>query len=191
MIVSHQWFLCPFAVGLVSCTKEQHRYPHSRQQSHTVLILKLPKTTEVELLWLVLLSLHIFHPLAKCYENAMYNKTKTVAMNDNLLFGFWKNQDFWQPEFCCFCCVSFSLEAPSPIPAASLFWACHHIYFVLHLCVAFLIAIVLLYSSRMLPPYMWQCIHVKHCPVFAQVWCLFWISCIKFWNYYILNVVAL
>lgn len=25
MIVSHQWFLCPFAVDCVSCTKEQHR----------------------------------------------------------------------------------------------------------------------------------------------------------------------
>lgn len=29
--------------------------------------------------------------------------------------------NFWQPAFCCFCCVSFSLEAPSPIPAASPF----------------------------------------------------------------------
>lgn len=31
------------------------------------------------------------------------------------------SDDFRQLVFCCFCCVSSSLEAPSPIPAASLF----------------------------------------------------------------------
>lgn len=169
MIVSHQWFLCPFAGGLVSCTKEQHRYPHFPQQSHTVLILKLPKP----LRWNC--SGWVYHPFTFVVPlpNVMrkLRTTKTAAVNDNFFIWIVKNQD-WQPEFCCFCCVSFSLEASSPTPAASLFWACHHIYFVLHLCVAFLIAIVLLYSSRMLPPYMWKCIHVKHCPVFAQVWCL-------------------
>lgn len=50
-------------------------------------------------------------------------------------------------HFCRFCCVSFSLEAPSPIPAASPFWACHHIYFVSHLCVAFWLSSYYSYSS--------------------------------------------
>lgn len=137
-IVSHQWFLCPFAVDCVSRTKEQHRYPHPGQQTHTVLILRLPKPLKWNYSGCFNHTFAFVVPLPNIMRMmCQINGSIVVEFIIWIITTLWHIRRLLATSILLLLCVSFSLEAPSPIPAASLFWACHHIYFVLHLCVAF------------------------------------------------------
>lgn len=77
------------------------------------------------------------------------------------------SDNLWEEAFCCFCCVSFSLEgAVTDFSCFSFLSLSSHLLCIASIC-CFLVVIVLLYSSLMLPPYMWRCTHVKHCFVFV------------------------
>lgn len=107
-------------------------------QTHTVLILKLPNPLKCNCSVCKLIIPFLSSPPLNIISKAS-NKCHQWLIQYII---------FWQPTFCRLYSIRFSLDAPSLIPAASLFWACHHIYYVSHLCVAFLVVIVLLYSSR-------------------------------------------